>query len=227
MNIGIRRVGLAIIVLFIALVAQLTYLQVVDSKQARQRPAQRRASSSRTSASRAARSSPPTASSSPSRYPTNDEFRYQRVYPAATAKLFAQVVGYQSIQFGSVGVGSASTRRSSRAATSASQSQNLRQHLRRTQPVTGTVVLTLSAKAQAAAAAALGGQRGIVVVLDVQTGGVVAMYSNPTFDPNPLATHDTKKAQTRVRVPASPRPTNRCSPARGASSTRPARRSRP
>ena len=32
MNIGIRRVGIAILVLFIGLVAQLTYLQLVDSK---------------------------------------------------------------------------------------------------------------------------------------------------------------------------------------------------
>ena len=61
--------------------------------------------------------------------------------------------------------------------------------------MTGTVVLTLSAKAQLAAAAALAGRRGSVVVLDVQTGGVVAMYSNPTFDPNLLASHDAKNAQ--------------------------------
>jgi len=61
------------------------------------------------------------------------------------------------------------------------------------QPV-GTVVLTLSDKIQQAAATALNGQRGSVVVLDVQTGGVVAAYSNPTFDPNPLASHNSKTA---------------------------------
>ena len=53
------------------------------------------------------------------------------------------------------------------------------------------------------------------------------MYSNPTFDPNPLVIHDTKTAQTHVRRSCSTRPTTRCSPARGASSIRRARRSRP
>ena len=65
--------------------------------------------------------------------------------------------------------------------------------------IIGTVTLTMSNKAQKAAADALGGRRGTVVVLDVQTGGIVAAYSNPTFDPNGLASHDVKKAQ-RIRT---------------------------
>ena len=32
-----------------------------------------------------------------------------------------------------------------------------------------------------------------MVALDIRTGDVLAMYSNPTFDPNPLAGHDTQK----------------------------------
>ena len=64
------------------------------------------------------------------------------------------------------------------------------------------------------------GQRGSVVVLDVQTGGVVAVYSNPTFDPNLLASHDAKSG-AGAYVPARRDPTTRCSPARGASSIPP------
>ena len=34
-------------------------------------------------------------------------------------------------------------------------------------------------------------ERGSVVALDVKTGAVLAMYSNPTFNPNGLSVHDT------------------------------------
>src|SRR4051812_40650817 len=50
----------------------------------------------------------------------------------------------------------------------------------------------MRASVQRAAEAALGGQKGSVVVLDVTTGGIVALYSNPTYDPQPLAGHDSK-----------------------------------
>jgi peptidoglycan glycosyltransferase len=59
---------------------------------------------------------------------------------------------------------------------------------------TNDVVLTLSAKLQAAAQAALGGQTGAVVALDPQTGAILAMYGNPTYDPNPFSTSNAKKA---------------------------------
>jgi peptidoglycan glycosyltransferase len=50
----------------------------------------------------------------------------------------------------------------------------------------------MSVAAQRTAADALAGQRGSVVLLDVRTGGIVAMYSNPSYDPNPLTGHNSK-----------------------------------
>ena len=65
---------------------------------------------------------------------------------------------------------------------------------------TNNVVLSLTQSAQSAAQTALGNQRGSVVALDVTTGAVLAMYSNPTFNPNGLSIHDTQTVQTTFNV---------------------------
>jgi peptidoglycan glycosyltransferase len=192
MNIGIRRVGIAIMVLFLGLVAQLTYLQVDQSKKLANDPHNVRKFLQDISRPRGEIVTSDGLVLAKS-VPSNDDFKYQRVYAPATAKLFSQVVGYQSLQFGSVGVEAEySSELAGRDLGLAVK--NLRQ-LVSGQKVTGTVVLNMSAKAQAVAAAALGTQHGSVVVLDVKTGGVVAMYSNPTFDPTLLASHNVKTAQ--------------------------------
>ncbi len=48
---------------------------------------------------------------------------------------------------------------------------------------------------QQLAADGLAGRPGSVVVLDVRSGGVLAAYSNPTYDPNLLVNHNPNKAQ--------------------------------
>jgi peptidoglycan glycosyltransferase len=72
----------------------------------------------------------------------------------------------------------------------------------------GSVVLTLNAKAQRAAYDAMAGHRGAVVALDPSTGAILAMVSVPSYDPNPLASHDVAKvsaADKRLRKdPANP-----------------------
>jgi len=60
--------------------------------------------------------------------------------------------------------------------------------LEKTPPVPGhDLLLTLDSDVQRAAEKALDGLRGSVVAIDPRDGGVIALVSTPTFDPNPFS----------------------------------------
>ena len=72
--------------------------------------------------------------------------------------------------------------------------------LNRTDPLPGRdVVLTLDVHLQEVAEKALGGRRGAVVAIQPQTGEVLAMVSQPSFDPNPFVTGISFKAYAELR----------------------------
>ncbi len=72
--------------------------------------------------------------------------------------------------------------------------------LKRTDPLPGKdIVLTLDAHLQEAAELALGGRRGAVVAIQPATGEVLAMVSQPSFDPNPFVTGIGFKAYAELR----------------------------
>ncbi|MGA2528001.1 MAG: penicillin-binding transpeptidase domain-containing protein [Acidimicrobiales bacterium] len=119
--------------------------------------------------------------------PSKDVYLEQRIYPAATATLFADLTGYESVAVG------AST------GLEAEYHQYLEQHtspattlgqLLTEHKTTDDVSLTVSVALQKTAAEALGGQTGAVVAIDPRTGAILAMYGNPTFNPNLFAVHN-------------------------------------
>jgi len=192
MNGAIRRVGFVVVLLFVGIVAQLTYLQLVRASNLNRDPNNVRVVTrdfTRERGNIVTSDGAVLALSVPA--PAGDELKFQRKYPLGA--LFGHITGYQSINQGSTGVeheyNSAllgrDVRLQSRSLTDLLNSHNQ----------SGTVVLTLTRVAQQAAKDALRGRRGSVVVLDVKTGGVVAMYSEPSFDPNPLASHKTAAVQ--------------------------------
>ena len=197
MNHAIRRVGGAIVVLMLVLVAQLTYLQVIDANNLEHDP--RNVRSALRDANRPRGPIVTADGVVLARSVSVDdgtEFKYQREYPEG--QLFSQVVGYQSFVVGNSGV--EKSYNSELVGRDAElQIENLPDLVEGQQAV-GTVVLSLRADVQRAAAQALGFQRGSVVALDVTTGKVLAMYSNPSYDPQPLASHDVKVAQAYFKA---------------------------
>ncbi|MCG4454571.1 penicillin-binding protein 2 [Pseudomonas sp. MMS21-TM103] len=72
--------------------------------------------------------------------------------------------------------------------------------LKRIDPLPGKdVMLTIDVRLQEAAEAALGGRRGAIVAIQPGTGEVLAMVSQPSFDPNPFVTGISFKAYAELR----------------------------
>jgi peptidoglycan glycosyltransferase len=190
-NASIRRVGIGVLVLFLVLVGQATYLQVVRADDLENDPRNVRVFLRDYARPRGLILSSDRAILAQS-VATDDELEQVRVYPPETAQLFAHVVGYQAVNLGSTGV----------------EAEYNDQLVGRDFDIAiddisdffsgedrrGNVALTMSREAQQLSADALAGRRGSIVVLDVESGAIVAAYSNPTFDPNPLASHDTQAA---------------------------------
>jgi peptidoglycan glycosyltransferase len=187
MNRSIRRVGVAVTVLILALVAQLTYLQVVEADRLERDPRNVRAQIRDFARPRGQilTSDGEVVAQS---VKVDDEFEYQREYPLGS--LFGHISGYQSFTLGNTGVEDVYNDiligRDTRLQIGSFR--NLGELFSGKQTI-GNVGLTISAAAQAAARDALGDQRGSVVALDPRTGAVLAMYSNPSYDPQPLASH--------------------------------------
>jgi len=72
--------------------------------------------------------------------------------------------------------------------------------LEREDPVPGAdITLYLDSEVQDAAEQALGGRRGAVVAIDTQTGGILALVSQPSFDPNLFVTGIDSKNYAALR----------------------------
>lgn len=66
------------------------------------------------------------------------------------------------------------------------------------------MTLTIDIEVQKAAEAALGNRKGAIVVLDPNTGGVLAMVSRPTFDPNIFSTRITPETWKQLQGQGNP-----------------------
>jgi peptidoglycan glycosyltransferase len=107
---------------------------------------------------------------------------WKRVYLVPDA---APVVGYASIDLGTSGIESAYDAELRGDAPTFALEQ-VRRDLLHLYPAGADLQLTLDMDLQQLASATLGERTGAVVLLDVQSGAVLAMASEPVFDPNTL-----------------------------------------
>src|SRR4051794_23167877 len=130
---------------------------------------------------------------------TPDELKYQRKYPEEYAEAMAPVTGFYSWVYGTRGIEQYENDILS-GDSSKLFTNKLGNILTGRNPRGGSVQLTINLDAQLAAYKAMQGangklRRGAVVALDPTTGEILAMVSTPSYDPNPLASHDYDKIQ--------------------------------
>jgi len=180
---GIKRLGAFFVAVTVALVVNLSYLQVWGQKSLVENHANTRRLVEEYGIARGKVYTSDDVLLAESEE-TEGPFRYRRKYPAGG--LFAHVLGYDSPQFGRSGLektyndyllGRKPARDWVQEMTAVLQEGN-------------DLHLTLDSRVQAAAASALGSRKGAVVAINPKTGAVLALYSWPTFDPNALVSQE-------------------------------------
>ncbi len=177
------------LVLIGALFLQLNYLQVVRADKLANDPGNARKATRDFNRDRGTIQTADGAVVAQSVPTPNASFKRLRRYPEGA--LFAHVSGYFSFTFGTDGVENHyNDELTGRAAEVAAVRDVLSERTR-----TGNVTLTISKSLQQVARDALGARRGSVVALNPIDGAVLAMWSFPSFDPNPLSAHDQRSVQ--------------------------------
>ncbi|HWM57306.1 MAG TPA: penicillin-binding protein 2 [Pseudonocardia sp.] len=209
MNTPVRKIAIAVMVMILLLMANLTYVQVIKATDYREDTRNRRVLLAEYSRKRGQISADGKVLARS--VETNDRLQYQREYPEGP--VFAPVTGYYSSDFSSGGM-----ERATDAVLNGSDDRlfgrRLSDLITGRDPSGGNVVLTIDPEVQQTAYDQLQrkGYAGSVVALRPQTGEILAMVSTPSFDPNPLASHSSeeqKEAWTALNEAEPPELTNR------------------
>lgn len=185
MNRSIRAFAVFVMALFVAMVVQLANLQVVQAHKLDHDPRNTRQAVADFSRPRGAIQTADGVVLAQS-VPSPDQYKYQRVYPQRS--LFGFVTGFLSFRYGAEGV--ERTYADDLAGRNLPVRVSDLQHLLASSLRTANVTLTMSAALQQVATTALGPSVGAVIALDPRDGSVLALVSQPSYDPNQLASHN-------------------------------------
>lgn len=195
MNRQINRVTAALIFLLVALMANVSFIQVFESRNLRNQAGNQRVMLTEYSRERGAIlvGSQAVASSKE----TNDSLAFLRTY--AEGDVYAPITGFYSTVYGATGL---EAKENDVLAGNDSRFfvDRLQQLIAGRKPKGGAIRLTINAEAQKAAFKALKGRTGAVVAINPSTGEILALASSPSFDPNTLSSHDPKTIQQTYEV---------------------------
>jgi penicillin-binding protein A len=195
MNRALFRLSLACLAMFVLLLINVNYVQAFESNSLANRPDNARTFDEQFQFQRGSiiadgTGGPTTiAESRPVKGSTTENTIFQRHYPDGPE--YAPITGYDSI-YGATGVEAAYSKYLAGTASSLTV-HNLISLLSGKPKQGASIYLTVSPKAQDAAYRALlddGGHQAGVVALDPSTGAILAMASDPSYDPNLLTTFD-------------------------------------
>jgi penicillin-binding protein A len=208
MNTPLRRVGLAMLAMLVLLLGNITYIQLFNADKYRADARNQRVLYDEYSRERGKIIANGDGHELLAKVtPTNDRLRYLRQYPMGPA--FAPVTGFYSVRFGSRGL--------ERAEDEILNGSDDRLFVRRLSdlitgrdPRGGNIQATVIPQVQQAAYDAMTakGYTGAVVALKPQTGEILAMVSTPSYDPNPMSSHDSdeqEKAWNAIRDENNPK----------------------
>jgi peptidoglycan glycosyltransferase len=211
----IRRLGIFMMLCFVALFIQLNNIQVLKANSLANNPANPRVISVELSQARGAILSSDGVTLASSVPTHGGVYKYERIYNPDTAKLFSQIVGYDSLNYGRTGVEEEYNNylKSHSSSPVTSSLISTLHNLLVDHTTTGNVTLTINSHLQLEVAGVMdqvqqqdsAPEEG-AVVFNPKTGAIEAMYSNPTFDPRGLVNQDGKvEAATWAALdPASP-----------------------
>lgn len=187
----INRVTAVLVLLVLALMINVTFLQFFDAKNLKNQAGNQRMLLTEYSRQRGeilVNSDPIVFSQK-----TNDELQYLRTYK--DGETYASVTGFYSLVYGATGI---ELKENDILAGNDSRFfvDRLQQMLANRKPQGGAIRLSINAAAQEAAMKGLNGRTGAVVAIDPSTGAILALASSPSFDPNLLSSHNSAQIQS-------------------------------
>ncbi|MGH3486676.1 MAG: penicillin-binding transpeptidase domain-containing protein, partial [Actinopolymorphaceae bacterium] len=191
MNRPIRRIAVAFMVLFFALLANANYIQVFQAPDYNNN-----SDNTRVLLDEYARQRGPILVGNTEvakSVPTTDDLVYLRKY--IRPELYGHLTGFYSYTLGPSAIEAA---QNSILAGTDDQffARRVVDLVTNRPPKGGSVKLSIDPRAQQAAFDGLEGKTGSVVAIEPATGKILAMVSRPGYDPNRLSSHDAEKIST-------------------------------